>query len=237
MTTHQFATFLNKLCDAFGDTLKTPNKAEFAEIAAVFNEVVDLPLREFLRSVRAPVAPVGKKAQAAVDLPTLVAQIRAVRESPAGSEPPHVELPADKLNNTHLREILKAFGEKATTGVADNLTKVRQLLRPGAAHEPRPEPATPGKTSPVVIDPQAVETGVALYNALQADRKLSISDVRAGFEPIRAYSKPVIEEISRRIGLTPAGSQATILDRLLDVLESIKLDQHRADRILAPTGS
>ena len=74
-----------------------------------------------------------------------------------------------------------------------------------------------------------------LFRSLLADRQLSLSDVRAGFAPIRDYPKPVVVEISRTLGYTPAGSREDILDRLLKNLEGIKMNQHRYDRILTGT--
>ena len=148
-----------------------------------------------------------------------------------GSEPA-VDLDALKLNNSQLKEILKAFGEKPTNTVAGNLTKVRQLIRSAGMSGSETSLVTE-----IHADSANVEEGIRRYNNLLADRKLSISDVRAGFEPLRAYPKAVVEEISRRVGYTPVGSHADILDRLLTNLEGIKLSQHRADRILVGTGS
>jgi hypothetical protein len=227
MTTHQLATLLDHLRNGFGDNLKAGAGNEFADLSAAFRELPDQSLKEVIKQLRKIAAPVAKTV---VDVPALIAHIRFVCESPAATEPVHIEL--EGLNNTQLKDILKAFAVKPTTTVAGNLTKVRQLIRPGVASDSNVSPV-----AQVLPDPQAVECGVRLYNSLLADRKLSISDVRAGFEPLRAYPKAVIEEISRHLGYTPVGSQTDILNRLLTNLEGIKLSQHRADRILVSTGS
>ena len=52
---------------------------------------------------------------------------------------------------------------------------------------------------------------------------------------LRGYSKPVVEEISRRLNYTPHGSRTEILDRLLSNLEGIKVGQYKMDQILTGT--
>lgn len=226
MTTHQLATLFDHLGQGLGESLKAGAANELGELSSAFRELPDQTLKELVKRIRSISQPTGmSKGKVRVDLAEVIARIRAVREGQANGEPVP-DLDGMKLNNTQLKEILKSFGIKPTATVAGNLTKVRELIRPG-------QPTNSGPT----VDPETVDRGVELYNALLADRKLSIPDVRAGFEPFRSYSKAVIEEISRRVGYTPLGSQADILERLLTNLEGIKLSQHRADRILVGTGS
>jgi hypothetical protein len=231
MTTHQLAAFLDRFAAGFGDYLKSGMGAEFAELTAAFRELPDQKLKDLVKNIRQLSAPAGgSKKSVAVDVPALIARIRASRESPEYSEV--IDLDGMKLSNVQLKDILKSFGEKPTTTIAGNLTKVRALLRPNASNlEGAHSTAAPP------LDMDAVERGVKLYNALLADRKLSIPDVRAGFDPLRSLPKAVLEEISRRVGYTPVGSLSDILERLLTNLEGIKLSQHRADRILVGTGS
>jgi len=231
MKTHQLATFFDKL-NSLGDSWATPVRTALTELTTALQELPDQTIKEFVKSARKVATPdKATKGKEALDLNALVAQIRAVRESSPNNESV-INLDSLNLNNNHLKDILKAFGEKPTNTVVANMAKVRQLLRPGVG-------ATVTTVEPpaTVPDTQAIEEGLRLYEALLEDRKLSIADVRAGFEPLKAYPKPIIEEISRRAGYTPAGSQATILERLLNNLEGIKMNQHRSDRILAPTGT
>jgi hypothetical protein len=232
MTTHQLATLLDHVRSGFGESLKTPAQNEFADVSTAFRELPDQPLKELVKQLRKAATPQPGPKASGIDLPTLIARIRAVRESPLNGEPVAIDLDGAKLNNNQLKDVLKAFNEKSTNTLAGNLTKVRQLIRPGAAVS-----ADVATTATVAPDGKAIEEGLNLYNSLLNDSRLSIPDLRAGFEPLRTYPKPVVEEISRRLGYTPAGSHAAILDRLLNNLEGIKLSQHRADRIMAGTGS
>ena len=80
-----------------------------------------------------------------------------------------------------------------------------------------------------------VEEGVRIFTEMRDDKSLTIADVRAGFQRLRGYSLPVVEEISRRLKYTPYGSRTEILDRLLSNLEGIKMSQYRMDQILTGT--
>lgn len=220
MTTHELATLLEHLQLAFGASLKTAASGSLTEAAAVFREQPDENLRAFLTAVRRanapqPAAPGGAGA--------VIERIRAIRD---GTAPVGEVIELNALTGDHLKGILRAFKQPVTGTKSVLLTRVRQLCV--RCEEVAPVP-------PTVPDPQLIEAGVQLYQRLKDDRQLSILDVRAGFTPFRDYPKPVVEEISRRVGYTPAGSRENILDRLLRNLEGHKMDQHRADRILTGT--
>ena len=72
---------------------------------------------------------------------------------------------------------------------------------------------------------------IALYRRINDDRTLSIADVRIMFEPIQRLNKTEIEALSRAVGYTPCRTRKATLDLLRNNLESIKLNQHRVDRI------
>ncbi len=82
------------------------------------------------------------------------------------------------------------------------------------------------------VDPELVEKGYETYLRLQDDRTLSVDAVRSEFQTVRAFPKPVLEEILRRIDYTPSGSRDDMADRLLNTLVSIKMSQMREELIL-----
>jgi len=135
----------------------------------------------------------------------------------------------DKLKNNELKDILAAFGQKGTRTTVDNLARVKALLTPPAngTHST--------STSQPVVDEQQINDGVQLYERLRDATDLSITDVRAGFEPLRSYPKPVVEEIVRHLQYTPHGSAKDMLDRLLTNLEVIKMSQYRSETIRTGT--
>ena len=180
MTTHQLATMLDHLRNAFADNLKAGASNEFSDVSGRFRELPDQSLKDLVKWLRQAASPArAVKVASAVDLPALIARIRSLRESQPDAESA-IDLDALKLNNSQLKEILKAFGEKPTNTVAGNLTKVRHLLRAVGTLDSPPLPAEGNSTDSIAVD-----EGVRIYNALLADRKLSIPDVRAGFEPLR----------------------------------------------------
>lgn len=225
MTTHELATLLEHLQLAFGASLKTAASGSLTEAAAAFREQPDENLRAFLTAVRRANAP---QPAASAGTGALVERIRAIRN---GTAPAGEVIDLSKLKKDQLKEILKEFKQPVGGTNPELAARVRQLCV-------RTDETT---TAPVAIpvqpplDMNVVEAGVKLYKQLTDDRQLSILDVRAGFAPIREYPKPVVEEISRRAGYTPAGSREHILDKLLTNLEGIKMSQHRADRIMTGT--
>lgn len=72
---------------------------------------------------------------------------------------------------------------------------------------------------------------VALYTRLNNDRTLTIADVRVAFEPIVSLSKSELETLSRAVGYMPCRTRKATIELLRNNLESIKLSQHRVDRI------
>jgi len=224
MTTRELADLLDQLKQGLGALLRSEASKAFDEAAAAFRDLPDQPLKkvgEQLRKANDPARPAaGKKAaRSAVDIPALIERIRSVR---AGAETDALpEL--DSLTNTQLREVLSSFGEKPTTKVADNLTKVRKLLQ-SSGH-------TNGIHPPAPSDPTLIAEGVRLYTELRDTRGLSIEDVRTRFAPLRDYPKSVLEAISLKVGYTPQGSRADILDRLQNNLEDIKMHQLRSELV------
>lgn len=229
MTTHELATTLERLKLLFGDNLKTAASGSLAEAATAFRELPDQNLRTLLALVRRAVAPQPASGSQSVPeaVSGVVEQIRAVR---TGTAPAGAVVDLSKLKKEQLKDVLREFKQAVGGTIADLIPRVRQLCA-------RTESAatTPHALPPVQPDAKAVEQGVLLYKRLEQDRQLSIADVQAGFAPLRDHPKPVLEEISHRVGYTPAGSREDILDRLLKNLEGIKMNQHRYDRILTGT--
>jgi hypothetical protein len=231
MTTHELATTLERLKLLFGDNLKTPASNSLAEAATAFRELPDQNLRALLTLVRRAAAPQPSEGAAqfvSAGGSGVVGRIRAIRDGTAPASE-GIDLSGLKTND-QLKEVLRAFQQPTSGTKADLIGRIRHLcVRTGSV---APTPVSPPPSQP---DATAIEQGVAHYKKLEQDRQLSITDVRAGFAPLREYPKPVLEEISRRIGYTPAGSREDILERLLKNLEGIKMSQHRADRILTGT--
>lgn len=232
MTTYELATMLEHLQLMFGDNLKTAASGSLAEAATAFRELPDQNLRALLTLVRRANAqqPIGQGGTQPVlaAVSGVIERIRAIRDgnAPAGEL---VNLSALKTND-QLKEVLRAFDQPLTGKKDDLISRLRPLCV-------RTESAANTHNVPFSVqgDVAAVEQGVLLYKRLEQDRQLSIPDVRAGFAPLREYPKPVLEEVSRLVGYTPAGSREDILDRLLKNLEGIKMNQHRYDRILTGT--
>ena len=239
MTTHQLATLLEHLKLGFGDGMKSDTGKSFAEAITTFRELPDQPLKDvvkLLRKTNSPDAPVkSKTAKSPVDISAIIERIRLLK---SGSENEETAIDLSNLNNANLKEILKSFGQQPTTTIAGNTERVKQLYQSttknGASsahnHATREE-----AEAPHVFDPAEVEDGVRIYCELRDNRTLTIQDARTGFDRLRHYSKPVIEEISRRLKYTPSGSKTEILDRLLSNLEGLKMNQYRMDQILTGT--
>jgi hypothetical protein len=226
MTTHQLANLLEHLQLGFGDSLKSGSG--FAEAVAAMREMPDQALKELAKTLQKTnrVAPGTKRSNnATVDLSAVIEQIRAARSGaslvPDSFDPARWTMP-------QLKDVLRAFEQPLTGTKASLVTRVRQLSAPSC-------PTAIAPPSADDLDWKAVEEGVRLFTELRDNRKLAISDVRARFEPLRGYSKPVIEEISRRLRYTPHGSRTEILDRLLANLEGIKVSQYKMDQILTGT--
>jgi hypothetical protein len=225
MTTRELADLLDQLKQGLGALLRPEASKAFDEAAAAFRELPDQQLKkvaEQLRKANEPATPAaGKKAgKSTVDVPALIQRIRAARSGTATDGLPELA----SLTNTQLREVLAAFGEKPTTKVADNLTKVRKLLHSmgdtNGTHQ-----------NPAASDSTLIAEGVRLYNELRDTRGLSIEEVRTRFAPLREHSKSVLEAISRGVGYTPQGSRKDILDRLQNNLEDIKMHQLRSELV------
>lgn len=225
MTTHQLAALLDHLRQGFGAGLKADVGNDFTEASTLFRELPEQPLKEWMRTVRkGTAAPSAKPSKTAVDLPQVIEQVRAVRAG--GTVPETLLSQIESLKSNQLKEILVAFGQKGTTTIAGNVDRVKQLLTVSQnGSHPTPPPAAP------VIDERAVEEGLRTYTRLRDDKSLTIHDAQAGFEPLKNYPKPVVEEISRRLGFTPSGSRDDILKRLLSNLEGVKMSQLRAELI------
>lgn len=220
MTTHQLANLLDHLLQGFGDSLKAGTG--FAEAIAAFRELPDQSLKELAKNLRKANAPQTGGASGSAQ--SLIEHIQAVRGGTAtGPEP----IDPNKLTAPQLKEVLRAFQQPLSGTKAALVARVRQLA---AARVPvQPEATAPLSES----DQNAVEEGIRVFTELRDNKSLSIAEVRAGFERLRNYPKPIVEEISRRLKYTPHGSRTEILDRLLANLESIKMSQYRMDQILA----
>jgi hypothetical protein len=153
----------------------------------------------------------------------VLARVRAIRD---GSAPAGEVLDLSGLKtNDQLKDILRAFKQPITGTKSELIARVRRLcVRTESVATSAPAVAA------------GVDAGLALYKRLEQDRQLTVADVRAAFAPLRDLPKPVVEEVSRLLGYTPAGSREDILDRLLKNLEGIKMSQHHADRIFTGTG-
>lgn len=76
-----------------------------------------------------------------------------------------------------------------------------------------------------------VTEAIALYRRINDDRTLTIGQVRMMFEPIAGLNKTELETLSRAVGYTPNRTRKATIELLRNNLESIKLNQHRVDRI------
>lgn len=229
MTTHQLAGLLDTLRTGMSAVLTAPGGKEFEEAAAAFREQPDQSLKEFIKQTRQAFTPTsgrtasnGKKA-----VPDVNALVERIRNARTGSEPfDPIRAELNLLGDKELKSILTAFGAKGTTGKAKNLERVNGLLV-----------LATGEVSPVsppasATDTTLVEQGVRLFEELEKDPNVTILEVRARMAPIRQYPKPVVEEISRRVGYTPDDTREKTFDRMLSNLEGIKMSQLRAKMIL-----
>jgi hypothetical protein len=232
MTTHQLAGLLEHLQLGFGDNLKTATGMAFAEAVVAFREFPDQPLKEFVKSVRkanGPQPPVSRAARPApVDV---AAEIERIRSHRTGAAPGPAVVDPSRLTAGQLKDILRAFQQPLTGTKAALAVRVQQLT----AFNDQVNGTHPPLTPPDQPDPFAVEEAVRIYSELRDSRSLTIADVRAGFERLRGYPKPVIEELARRLQFTPHGTRTEMLDRLLSNLEGIKMSQHKMDQILTGT--
>lgn len=218
MTTHELATFLEHAKAGMGAYLKVDAGKAFDEAADAFRGLPDQPVKKLAEHIRAMGQPAAK-AKPAANIQQIVEQIRAIQ---SGAVPGDTPLDLESLKNAQLKEILKAFGRPPTVKVADNLNRVRGLIQPFLNGD---------ESHSASIDSGQIEEGVRLYLHLRDTKALSIADVRASFPTLGTYAKPVLEEISRRVGYTPHGSRQDILARLQDNLESIKMSQLRNELI------
>lgn len=230
MTTHQLASLLEHLQLGFGDSLKTGTG--FAEAIAAIRELPDQSLKDLAKNLRKANAPQPAESRpsrpAPIDIPAVIERIRAIQNGNAqGLE--GVELVC--LTNPQLKDILRAFQQPLGGAKDALLTRVRQLCVPADPTNGTSSPTIP----PSELDLAAVEEGVRLYTELRDNKNLTITDVRAGFERLRGYSKLVVEEICRQLKYTPHGSRTEMLDRLLSNLESIKMSQYKMNQILTGT--
>jgi len=242
MTTHQLATLIEHLRQGFGESLAIRAGNDLTEIVAVFRELPDQPLKDLAKSLRKanapPPTPTGNASPSTgVSGPGAIERIRAIRN---GTIPVTEGVDVGRLTNPQLKDVLREFGQAVSGTKPELVARIRQLCVPTAT------PNNPAPTAPPAVpttepretgefDPRAVEEGVRIYSELRDDRKLTIADVRAGFEKLRTYPKSVVEEISRRLKYTPFGSRTDILDRLLSNLEGIKMSQYKMDQILTGT--
>ena len=191
--------FFNHLGQGLGDSLKAGATNELGELSEAFRELPDQTLKELVELIRTLSRPTGmSKGKSQVDLPELIARIPSGNPAGQANSEPVPDLDGMKLNNSQLKEILKSFGVKSTTTVAGNLSKVRELARTRAAY------VAPVLPSPRRLDPETVDRGVELYNALLADRKLSIPG-RSG----RVRTVPIVLEGCDRGDLSTRGVYST----------------------------
>jgi hypothetical protein len=220
MTTHQLAHLLDHLLQGFGDSLKSGTG--FPEVIATFRELPDQPLKELVKNLRKATA--SPSSGAAGSGPALIEHIRAVHAGATDGPPP---IDPNKLTAPQLKDVLRAFQQPVSGTKAALVARVRQLMAsPATSNDSPPPPVSE-------FDPAAVEEGVRVYSELRDNPTLSLAEVRARFERLRNYPKPVVEEITRRLQYTPHGSRSEMLDRLLANLESLKMSQQRMQQILA----
>ncbi|MBX9625601.1 MAG: hypothetical protein K2X82_17475 [Gemmataceae bacterium] len=220
MTAHELAALLDSLRAGLADWFGADTRKKFVAAAEGLRELPDEGLKKIAERVRKGGAGDGVGGRA----PGLVESIRAAQ---AGEPPPEAARSAvEKLTVKELDEVLKAFGQSASGKKPEKLARALALFTTGAGGPPSPPPA---------FDPAVVEEGVRIFTRLRDDRTLSINQVQAGFAPLRAYPRAVIEEISRRLEYTPNGSGKDIAERLWRNLEGIKASQYRSEMILTGT--
>lgn len=232
MTTHELASLLDTLRTGLSDSLKSDTVTGYQQAADTFRQFPDQKLTAFVADVKKALLGAGQKQPTngkkattpVVDIDAIAGRIRAVQ---AGSQPPQaVSDELTSLNQPQLKAILATFGKKGTSGTEKNLTLVKALLVSESTPAPPPPPA------PTATDLTLVEQGVRVFQELKAAPDISIGEVRARMEPIRQYPKPVVEEISRRVGYTPDDTRDKTFERMLSNLEGIKMSQLRAKMIL-----
>ena len=84
-------------------------------------------------------------------------------------------------------------------------------------------------TPTLALHDQRDFVGKDKINALNG--RLTIDELRTRFEPIRAYSKTVVEEIAAKLGYRFDGTKTDIGNRLLQTLEGLCVSRARADLI------
>lgn len=236
MTTYHLADLLDHLRQGFGDNLKAQTSTALQEAVAAFREFPDQTLKSLIAGARKANAPqpavTGGRAPAASPA-GVIERIQAIH---AGSAPAGEAVNLKGLTNPQLQEVLRAFKATSTGKKADLEAGIRKLcVQVEQPAGPPALPRVPNAGATEALDLKAVEEGVRIYSALRDDRTRSLADVRAGFEPLRAYPKPVVEEISRCLKVTPFGSRTEVLDQLLANLLGLKMGQYRADQILTGT--
>ena len=247
MTIHELANLLEHLQRGLGEYLKAGAATAISDVVTLFRETPDQDIKEFTKRVRAanqpgqvvpPKSARGGRA-APVNVEELIGRIRDLQSGQAAPSVSNDEL--EKLTSDQLKAVLRAFGRPVTGSKGVLVGRVRSLCPPASADSPslpppsETGPATPPPSVPAQVNLADVEAGVQLYNRLRDDRSLDIQELRNQFEPLRNYSKATLEEICRRVGHTPFGSKANILELLQINLETLKMSQHRVHQILTGT--
>jgi hypothetical protein len=222
MTTHELAGLLEHLRDGLGPAMKDGAGREFADVAGTFREMLDKPLREFVKDLQKLSASVG----GSVGLDRLVERIRASRTG-SGESADHVMKEVNRLKQAELQALIRALGNNpGKNRVAENRAVVRKLLE---ANMGTPEESA-GTNVAGSVDGQ-VAYGLRVFRELRDAPSLSIEDLRARFAPLRQSPRAVLHGIAHELGYDFPGGKDDIAEHLLQMLERMRISQLRGDVI------
>jgi hypothetical protein len=230
MTIHEIANLFDHLREGFGAGLSARARDNLLEAGTAFRELPDQPLKNLVKQLLEKPAKTPKSKPEKADLATITERIHAVRNGEATRQ--DIEPMLRSLKGPELKELLKAFALKQT-GRVDELRE--RLLNEACVLSTQAEMSENNQPELPQLTPEElhlVELGYNLYQRLRNTRGLSILEVRAEFEELRDYPKNVLESITKRAGFTPHGSRNEMFERLLHVIEGIKMDQMKEELIL-----
>src|SRR5258708_191990 len=72
---------------------------------------------------------------------------------------------------------------------------------------------------------EAAHAAFQLYCDLRDDPRVTVADLRGRFEPMRQFSKPVLQELGRELGYHYEGTKDEIVDRLRQTLEGFLMNR------------
>jgi len=225
--THELADFLDHLRAGLDAGLTAPTKVAFQEAASAFREIPNQTLKAFVKQIqdRPSTNGSGSGRAAAVDVGKLIERINRVRAGQESAEAAMEEV--KKLKAAGLEEILVNFAQPKAGTIPIKVEKIRKLLIPQA-------PTSNGHAKHNTADDDAlIEQGLQLYRRLRDSNDLSIEDIRSQFRPVFQYPKSVVEEILRRLDLTPDGTREAMANHLLSILEGLKMSRLKSEWILS----